>query len=140
MSRHRPALHRWLDFIGVSRRQVDLLHASCVRLMEDFDRFLDDAKGCLLHPGFSSSVCKAVPALAFWNQRGAVAQSNSAGYMAICRTLLRQCEFEFCQRYAVFPPRISTVRPVARRLRRRFSKSGSMCCELWPANLFHYSF
>jgi len=48
-SRHRPALHRWLAFQGVSRRPADSIHVVSLRWLEDFDRFLGEANGLSIH-------------------------------------------------------------------------------------------
>ena len=48
-SRHRPALHRWLAFQGVSRRPADSIHVVSLRWLEDFDRFLGAANGLSTH-------------------------------------------------------------------------------------------
>ena len=49
MTRHRPALHRWLDFLGVSRRRADTMHAASRRWLDDFGRFLVDVNGLSVH-------------------------------------------------------------------------------------------
>lgn len=49
LSRHRPALHCWLIFLGVSRRRSDSIHPASRRWLDDFDRFLGDANGLSTH-------------------------------------------------------------------------------------------